>query len=586
MSKEYELAHDGDEDDTKYQCLVCESSARGLEESLAHHVQQHALNVKEILDEVAKQDVYQRVKLINYMRLQAKQKIEISEIINNIKQKDAWTAEEYLKPAIEDDALLVELIDVDSEDDSDWEVNADDDEEEDSEDETRAASQNIRNQVMRNIAAKSKQSASKPESHTDLAKENLALRSKVISLEETVKAMKDTVEHIIKTDKSVSRRRRPSISSSDDSSDSTSDSDSVSTLTERNPSIKSAMSPPPAPKENKSAAREEAGYFAGYSARYIHELMLKDAVRTNAYRQFIEENKPLFDGKVVLDIGCGTGILSLFAARTGAKVIAVDAAEIADSARKIVAVNGYSDRITVIKGKIEEVEIPEKCDIIISEWMGYFLLFESMLPSVLLARDRYLKKGGKVYPNSATMLIGGIECSEYRNAKVDYWRNVYGFDMSVLIDESERVGSGSSVEIVQAHQVITTEAVIKKIDCETVQDKELDFTENFEITFTENKTIDAFSVWFTTQFDGVNVTSPVILSTSPSQPQTHWMQSVFRLYHRIDGRVGWKVNGTIQANRMKRSPRSYSILFTYWATEITDGVQTEGQRYVQKFKIE
>ena len=69
---------------------------------------------------------------------------------------------------------------------------------------------------------------------------------------------------------------------------------------------------------------------------------------------------------------------------------------IAESARQIVEDNGLSDRITIIQGKVEDVELPDcqdGVDIIISEWMGYFLLYESMLDTVLYARDKWLKPG-------------------------------------------------------------------------------------------------------------------------------------------------------------------------------------------------
>jgi hypothetical protein len=57
--------------------------------------------------------------------------------------------------------------------------------------------------------------------------------------------------------------------------------------------------------------------------------------------------------------------------------------------------NGLQDKIVFLKGKVEEVLLPvEKVDIIISEWMGYFLIYESMLDSVLVARDKYLNSNG------------------------------------------------------------------------------------------------------------------------------------------------------------------------------------------------
>lgn len=139
-------------------------------------------------------------------------------------------------------------------------------------------------------------------------------------------------------------------------------------------------------------------YFNSYSSFYIHEEMIKDSVRTESYRKAIEGNTEAFKDKIVLDIGCGTSILSIFAARAGAKhVYALEFADIADYAEMIVKKNGLSDKITIIKSKVEEAQLPvDKVDIIISEWMGYFLLYESMLDTVLYARDKWLVKDGLV----------------------------------------------------------------------------------------------------------------------------------------------------------------------------------------------
>ena len=74
--------------------------------------------------------------------------------------------------------------------------------------------------------------------------------------------------------------------------------------------------------------------------------------------------------------------------------------------------------ITLIKGKMEEVVLPvDKVDIIISEWMGYFLLYESMLDSVLYARDRYLVPNGLMFPDEATLYMAAIEDQEYKEEK-------------------------------------------------------------------------------------------------------------------------------------------------------------------------
>ena len=99
-------------------------------------------------------------------------------------------------------------------------------------------------------------------------------------------------------------------------------------------------------------------------------------------------NKHLFKNKIVLDVGCGTGILSMFAAKAGAKqVYGVDMSGIIEQAKIITEKNGFADKVTLIRGKIEEIVLPvAKVDIIISEWMGYCLFYESMLDSVLYAR--------------------------------------------------------------------------------------------------------------------------------------------------------------------------------------------------------
>ena len=110
---------------------------------------------------------------------------------------------------------------------------------------------------------------------------------------------------------------------------------------------------------------------------------------------------------------------------------------IIDQAAKIVEANGFKDstsyfrtwlrmnsmlrkEITLVKGKLEEAELPIKqFDIIISEWMGYFLLYESMLDTVLDARDKYLKPDGLIFPDHATMYLAAIEDQDYKEEKIN-----------------------------------------------------------------------------------------------------------------------------------------------------------------------
>ena len=127
--------------------------------------------------------------------------------------------------------------------------------------------------------------------------------------------------------------------------------------------------------------------------------MLKDEVRTKSYMNAIEQNKHLFVGKVVLDVGCGTGILSMFAARAGAaKVFAVECSNIVQQAREIVKDNGMDDRIEVIQGKMEETSCQWRRWTSSYQSDGLLLLYEYARDG-LFVRDKWLRKERIIMPD-------------------------------------------------------------------------------------------------------------------------------------------------------------------------------------------
>lgn len=190
----------------------------------------------------------------------------------------------------------------------------------------------------------------------------------------------------------------------------------------------------PTEKPQGNSRTSKDYYFDSYSHHGIHEEMLKDEVRSRTYQMAMLNNKNVFKDKIVLDVGCGTGILSMFAVQAGAShVYAVDCSSIIDQSTKIIRDNGFADKVTLIKAKMEDVELPvTSVDIIISEWMGYFLLYESMLNTVLYARDKWLKEDGVIFPDKAVLYICGVEDEHMKKERIDFWDNVYGFDMSAL----------------------------------------------------------------------------------------------------------------------------------------------------------
>eukprot|EP01134_Creolimax_fragrantissima_P004505 CFRG4505T1 len=120
-------------------------------------------------------------------------------------------------------------------------------------------------------------------------------------------------------------------------------------------------------------------YFHYYGQLAQQQNMLQDLVRTGCYRNAMLENAKDFKDKIVLDVGAGTGMLSYFALQAGAKkVYAIEASNMAEGAKTLAKGNGYEDRLVVIKGRVEEVDVPELVDIIISEPMGILLVNEHM----------------------------------------------------------------------------------------------------------------------------------------------------------------------------------------------------------------
>ncbi|XP_036094001.1 protein arginine N-methyltransferase 2 isoform X3 [Rousettus aegyptiacus] len=142
---------------------------------------------------------------------------------------------------------------------------------------------------------------------------------------------------------------------------------------------------------------QDEEYFGSYGTLKLHLEMLTDQPRTTKYHHVILQNRESLRGKVILDVGCGTGIISLFCAHHAQPkaVYAVEASEMAQHTGQLVVQNGFADIITVFQQKVEDVVLPEKVDVLVSEWMGTCLLISSNQGVFLEAQVQpHLEAGG------------------------------------------------------------------------------------------------------------------------------------------------------------------------------------------------
>ncbi|XP_012258701.2 protein arginine N-methyltransferase 6 [Athalia rosae] len=266
------------------------------------------------------------------------------------------------------------------------------------------------------------------------------------------------------------------------------------------------------------------GYFKSYEDLEVHQLMLEDRPRTIAYKNAIFACREKFQNKIVMDVGAGTGILSVFCAQAGAsKVYAIEASDVAAIAKKVVHENNFQDTIEVIQSRVEDlkdVKNIEKVDIIVSEWMGFYLVHEGMLDSVLLARDQFLREDGLIFPNEARLFVAPCELPSL----YDFWDNLYGVNMKCLGKEQRRLKSMKpEILAVDKKDLLSDGTMLVWLDLGSVTSSELEFlgAEDIVVPCSRDGRYQGVCIWFSVMFPDESE-----LSTSPQNALTHWKQTV------------------------------------------------------------
>lgn len=243
-----------------------------------------------------------------------------------------------------------------------------------------------------------------------------------------------------------------------------------------------------------------------------------------------------------------------------------------------------------IRGKIEEVTLPvPQVDIIISEWMGYCLLFEAMFDSVIYARDRYLAPDGLMVPSHATLRVAPFADPDFIASHISFWHSVYGFNMSSMLTG---IYDEALVRSIQPSALPADSNIFLPLPLHTITVDELSFLKEFQVTLNEDiDALDGFAIWFDMFFmPSRESTIPdnaipsemqkkgiVAFTTGPHGTETHWQQGVCLIDHgkkrATPMKKGQTITGKIGYQKKEEKSRSLDITIDWDAQGIQKGSQ-------------
>lgn len=313
--------------------------------------------------------------------------------------------------------------------------------------------------------------------------------------------------------------------------------------------------------------------FTDYADPEMHRVMIHDRVRTEAFRDAIQAVvKP---GDVVLDIGAGAGILSLFAARAGAaKVYAVERTSAARIAEAVVTANGLDGTVEVIEDDVMSLELPSGVDVVVSEWLGGFGDDENFLEAVLTARDRWLKPKGAMIPGHVATRAALVWEDRSAEALAFFRSRPYGFDLDTIAarmtDEvtfwSSRLSLGPDALRSNPATLWTTDAVSI-----AVEDVRRGREGSVRLDVPRAGTASAIALWFDAE-----LAPGISLGCGPEDPPTHWGATTSVLAAPVDLEPG-----AVADLRARNEPAVPGATWTSWSIRFGDGPwETHDERRV------
>ena len=154
--------------------------------------------------------------------------------------------------------------------------------------------------------------------------------------------------------------------------------------------------------------------------------------------------------------------------------------------------------------------------------MGNFLLSNSLLKKVIYARDKYMVKDGLIFPDKAILYISGIQDEEFKQNKFKMWDNVYNVNMSCVKNVSFKE---PLLDNLNKKSILSTICPIFEIDMYKIREKELNFSNSYELIFNKNDILSGIAGWFDVEFS--KTPNKIRFTTSPFNQYTKWKQTIF-----------------------------------------------------------
>lgn len=297
-------------------------------------------------------------------------------------------------------------------------------------------------------------------------------------------------------------------------------------------------------------------YFECYAELARQRFMVSDRPRTDSFAAAIRE--VVQEGDRVLDLGTGTGLLAMLAAKAGAgKVYALDQAEVATAAKLTVERNQLSDTVEVVHGNATGFQLAEPVDLLVSEWLGHFAFSENMLDDVIVCRDENLKPGGAMLPSGVELWLAPTESQTlYDEDGPGFWRNeIHGIDFSRLEEEELKQGLASKTMILPEDLMAPGQAILS-LDLATATREDPFQSGEVEFLAARAGRIDGFAGWFVAQ-----LSPSVRLDTGPGEPMTHWMQT-YLAFPPMEVEEGQRIHVAFDLSRHPVEERSLLLALT------------------------